>query len=238
MMRRGLALLVATLGCLAQAEPVRLATGDYAPLTGEAEPGGGLLSRLVLAAYAAQGASVQLSFLPWQRGHNDTLKGFYEATFPYVKNTQREASFLFSAPIFVDTIRLFGPVEAAKPLAWKGRAICVPLGFNVQHIQAFAKAQGATLEQPATLLNCFQLLQLGRVQGVWASETVAEYVTRGQAAFQYQPLKLGVDYRVEYFLMVPKSASGAAGAVARFNTGLAQIRKSGEYKKILGRLAS
>ena len=218
-----------------RADTVLLATGDYPPLSGEEEPGGGMLAQVVTAAYGSQGTTVRLNYLPWQRGYNEALNGFYVGTFPYVKNVEREAAFLFSHAIFTDTTRLFGLANASLPMRWSGKSVCVPLGYNVQHIESFVQANAARLERPASMGNCFQLLQMGRVQGVWSSETVAEQVTRAMRVkgFQYKPLMLDVDYAVDYYLMVPRVHPDAVGLIARFNAGLALVRKSGAYKKIM-----
>lgn len=217
------------------ADTVLLATGDYPPLTGEEEPGGGLLSQVVNAAFATQGATVRLVYLPWKRGYSETLSGFYVDTFPYVKNTEREAIFLFSKALFTDTIRLFGLTNASLPMRWYGKSVCVPLGYSVQRIQPFVQANAIQLERPSSMANCFQLLQMGRVQAVWSSEIVAEQVTRSLRAsgFQYKPLLSNVDYAVDYHLMVPRVHPDAIGVIARFNTGLALVHKTGTYKKIL-----
>jgi len=236
----GLGLTMALAGTAARADTVMLAAGDYPPLAGESEPSGGLLTQVVVAAYAAQGATVQLTYLPWQRGYNETLSGFYTGTFPYVKNAERDALFLYSHALYTDTIRLFALGNATLPVRWSGKSICVPLGYGIQQIQAFALANAARLERPPSMVNCFQLLQLGRVQGVWSSELVAEQVTRPlrAAGLQYKPLMLDVDYPVDYYLIVPRVHPDAAGVISRFNAGLALVRKSGVVKKILGPLAS
>lgn len=230
-----LGLSLAGLTVVAQAEIVRLATGDYPPLLGEREPGGGLLSQVVVAAFATQGADARLSYLPWQRGFNETRSGDYTATFPYVKNAEREANFLFSSVLLSDNIRMFGLSTMGMTPQWAGKSICVPLGYNIQQVQRFAMAQSAQLERPASMLDCFQLLQLGRVQAVWSSETVAEYITRPlrAAGLKYKPLHSDADYTVDYFLIVPKTHPDAANLVQRFNLGLATIQKSGVFKKLM-----
>ncbi len=235
LLRAVLGLSLAGFAVLAQAQIVRLATGDYPPLAGESEPGGGLLSQAVVAAFATQGADARLSFLPWQRGFNETRNGDYTATFPYVKNAEREVDFLFSKVLYSDNIRMFGLSSLGATPQWAGKSICVPLGYNIQRVQRFALAQAAKLERPATMLDCFQLLQLGRVQAVWASETVAEHITRPlrAAGLKYRPLYLEVDYTVDYFLIVPKRQPDAANVIQRFNLGLADIHRSGVFKKIM-----
>lgn len=236
----GLVLMLALAGTPARADTVALATGEYPPLSGAAEPGGGLLAQVVVAAYAAVGDTVQLSFLPWQRGYNETLAGSYTGSFPYVKNAEREAQYLYSNPLLGDKIRLFALEAATQPLSWNGKSICVPLGYNIHQIQLFAQAHAARLERPTSMASCFQLLQLGRVQGVWSSEIVAEQVTRPlrAAGLHYKPLMLDIDYPVQYHLIVPRARADAADVIARFNSGLALARKSGVVKKILGPLAA
>lgn len=217
------------------AQIVRLATGDYPPLAGEGEPGGGLLSQAVVAAFSTQGANARLSFLPWQRGFNETRNGDYTATFPYVKNPEREVDFLFSKVLYSDNILMFGLSSLGAKPQWAGKSICIPLGYNTLQVQRFVQAHAAQLARPASMLDCFQLLQVGRVQAVWASETVAEHITRPlrAAGLKYKPLYSEVDYTVDYFLIVPKRQPDAATVVQRFNTGLAEIRKSGLFKKIM-----
>ena len=111
----GLGLILALACAPARADTVALATGEYPPLSGAAEPGGGLLAQVVVAAYAAVGVTVQLSYLPWQRGYNETLAGTYTGSFPYVKNAEREALYLYSNPMLTDTIRMFALDTATQP---------------------------------------------------------------------------------------------------------------------------
>ena len=217
------------------AQALSLATGEYAPFVSQDLPGGGVLSRIVVAAFKSQGSDVTLTYLPWQRGYDATRKGNFQGTYPYVKNAERQADFLFSGPIFVDIIRLFGLAALPRDTSWTDKLICVPLGFAIQQIQPFAQAHGARLERPSSMVHCFQLLQRGRVQGVWSSEAVAEHETRSLRAqgLQYRALMLDVDYPVEYFLIVPKRQNGAVEMLDRFNAGLNALRKSGAYRKIV-----
>ena len=108
-----------------------------------------LLAQVMTAAYAAQDATVRLTYLPWQRGYNETLSGFNVGTFPYAKNAEQ--------------------------------------------VERSMRASG----------------------------------------FQYKPLMLDVDYAVDDYLMVPRVHPDSIGVIARFKAGLALVRKSGAYKKIM-----
>ena len=65
----GAALLSLLLCASLRAEVLHLATGDdYAPFTGKALPGQGILTQVVRAALAEQGMAITLDWLPWNRG--------------------------------------------------------------------------------------------------------------------------------------------------------------------------
>jgi len=83
-------LLSVALVSSAVADSWRLVTGDdYAPFTGESLPAGGMLTQVVQSALAAAGISNTLDWRPWNRGYLQTLRGDYDATFPYVRSVQR-----------------------------------------------------------------------------------------------------------------------------------------------------
>ena len=86
---------------LASAAPVQLVTGDdYAPFTDRELPQGGMLTELVQQALLQAGHQPKLSWLPWKRGYQATLRGQFDVTFPYLKTAEREADYLFSAPLY------------------------------------------------------------------------------------------------------------------------------------------
>ena len=221
----------------AQGTTISLATGDYAPFSSSSEPGNGLVSAVVSAAFETQGVTPKLAFLPWQRGYKETLAGNHVATFPYVPNQERIEAFWFSKPVYTDTIRLFAQESTARDVKWSGKGICVPFGYNTEHIQKFATEQQARLERPADMGNCFEMLQLGRVQAVWSSEAVAEAVTVPLRAkgLRYKPLMLPVDYQVEYFLIFPRTQADSKEWLSRFNAGLALIQRNGTYARLTAR---
>lgn len=105
------------LGCLllgffcchsAFGEHLRLVTADdYAPFTGRALPAGGMLTQVVHAALAQVNLDSTLDWQPWNRGYLKTLRGEYDATFPYVHTLQREQEYFYSAPLLVVEQHIF-----------------------------------------------------------------------------------------------------------------------------------
>lgn len=221
----------------AQTANVELVTGDYPPFSSEEAPAMGALSEVVVAAFKEQGISAQLRFMPWQRGYMETRNGLHTGTFPYVKNDERQRDFLFSLPLYPDVVRIFVPSETDATIDWAGKAICVPQGYNIARVAPFIESQQARMERPPDMLNCFQMLQRGRVQAVWSSETVAEFVTRDlrRDGLRFKPLALGMEYPVELYLIISRQLPQAQQWLERFNTGLARIQKNGAYAKILTR---
>lgn len=219
----------------AQSNSVELVTGDYPPFSSEEAPAMGALSEVVVAAFKEQGLSAQLRFMPWQRGYMETRNGLHTATFPYVKNDERQRDFWFSQPLYPDVVRLFVPSDADATMDWAGKAICVPQGYNMARVAPFIESQQARVERPPDMLNCFQMLQRGRVQAVWSSETVAEFVTRDlrREGLRFKPLTLGLEYPVELYLIISRQLPQAQQWLERFNAGLAKIQKNGSYAKIL-----
>lgn len=221
----------------AQAGTVALATGEYPPFSSEGAPAMGLLSEVVSAAFKAQGFATSLRFMPWQRGYTETRNGTHLATFPYVKNEERQRDFLYSQPLYPDVVRLFVREDAEPDIDWSGKSICVPLGYNVARVGPFVEERQARMERPPEMFNCFQMLQRGRVFAVWSSETVAEFVTRGlrQDGLRFKPLTLGLEYPVELYLIISRQLPQAQQWLERFNTGLGRIQKNGTYAQIVVR---
>lgn len=221
----------------AQAGTVALVTGEYPPFTSEEAPAMGLLSEVVSAAFKAQGFETTLRFMPWQRGYTETRNGMHMATFPYVKNEERQRDFLYSQPLYPDVVRLFVREDAEPAIDWSDKSICVPLGYNLARVGPFMEERQARMERPPEMLNCFQMLQRGRVFAVWSSETVAEFVTRGlrKEGLRIKPLSLGLEYPVELYLIMSRQLPQARQWLERFNTGLGRIQKNGAYAQILVR---
>lgn len=71
-LRGSLATASLVLGSLAplaaQADPLVIATGEYAPFTGESLPEGGLVNGLVNRIAQEAGVEVEFEYMPWKRG--------------------------------------------------------------------------------------------------------------------------------------------------------------------------
>ncbi len=81
---------------ISQARPeILFAVGEWPPMIAENAIGYGILARRVSAVFEAMGYQVRYEFLPWQRAYQNTQRGEYAATFPWVWSDQRDKQVLF-----------------------------------------------------------------------------------------------------------------------------------------------
>lgn len=240
---------VRTLTCLllslvlctsALAEPLRLVTGDdYAPFTGKALPAGGMLTQVVRAALEAGGVSSTLDWQPWNRGYLKTLRGDYDATFPYVRSAQRELEYLYSEPLFTPQQHIFSRagevIEVTDIASMLGKRLCFPLGWQPPVVLQQLLDQGQlTRHSPLGLKECAQLLLLARDDFFISDRRLGEAALQSTgapaSAFRRSSDTLSSS---ALHLIVPRQHPRAAALIAQFNQGLAALQASGEYQRLI-----
>ena len=233
-------LLSLTLSVGAHGAEVQLVTGDdYAPLTGKSLAGAGVLSGVVQAAFAQSGMPSSLAWQPWKRGYLMTRRGEYDATFPYIHAEQRERDFLYSAPLYVSEQHLFSRADDAlelEQLAHSGRLrLCHPLGWQLPGDLQAQVEQGLLIRHsPPGLAECAQLLLLGRDDLFVADLLLGRYALLATGApLQRFHISRSVLGRQTMPLIVPRSRAGAEALIERFNQGLATLRASGDYQRLI-----
>lgn len=235
------AALLSLLLCVsARAEVLHLATGDdYAPFTGKALPGQGMLTQVVRAALAEQGMAITLDWLPWNRGYLKTRRGEYDATFPYVRSVEREAEFLYSVPLYVAEQFLFSrasdPIEPDDLPASRGRRLCFPLGWQPPLAIEQLIDQGVLQRHaPLGLQECARLLLLQRDDLFIADRTLGDSALRstGAALSQFHRSQTALQSNTLHFI-VSREHPRAAELIERFNQGLEALKVRGEYQRLI-----
>lgn len=224
-----------------RAEVLHLVTGDeYAPFTGKALPGQGMLTQVVQAALAEQGLAMTLDWQPWNRGYLNASRGEYDATFPYVHSTQREQDFLYSAPLYKAEQHLFSRVGDSLELddlsRHKGLRLCYPLGWQPPvAIQRLIDQGALRRHSPLGLKECARLLLLQRDDLFIADRNLGESALRstGVGAERFhRSHALGSN---TLHFIVPRRHPRAAELIERFDHGLDALKASGEYQRIVDR---
>lgn len=238
---RNRALLLSLAVCIgAHGTELQLVTGDhYAPLTGRALSGGGMLTAVVQAALERSGNASSLAWQPWKRGYMMTLRGEYDATFPYIRANQREQVFLYSAPLYVSEQHLFSRVEEAVEVndltGVSGGRLCLPLGWQLPAaVQALVDQRVLIRHSPRGLNECARLLLLGRDDFFLADLQLGLHALQStgtpQARFHVSGSVLS---RQTMHLIVSRSRPDAAQLIERFDRGLQALRESGDYQRLI-----
>jgi polar amino acid transport system substrate-binding protein len=207
---------------------VRLVSGpDYAPLVNDQDATGGITTDLIRRALASQGYEIEVSFQPWMRGAQNTKRGFFDGTFPYAKSPTREEDFLFSEPFYTSPMRLFvrkdRHYKSSKEIRYK--RICSPLGYDHSKLSEFMEKNHLSLVQPVNLEACFEMLHLGRIEGVPLLEHVGWNIIAKQDKYRDEFTTIESHVKdAKYFLMVGKSNPRAQEILKAFNKGLKSIR--------------
>jgi polar amino acid transport system substrate-binding protein len=226
----------------ALAAPLRLVTGDdYAPFTGKALPAGGMLTQVVRAALQRSSIDSSLDWQPWKRGYMKTLRGDYDATFPYVHTPQREEVFLYSEPLFVAEQHIFSRagqvIEINDVRSMQGLRLCYPLGWQPPPIIQQLLDDGQLRRHSPTGLNeCARLLLMDRDDFFISDRRLGETALQltGVPLEQFRRSDSAINSSTLH-LIVPRSHPQAAVIIAQFNQGLAQLRASGDYQRLLER---
>lgn len=226
----------------ALAAPLRLVTGDdYAPFTGKALPAGGMLTQVVRAALQRSSIDSSLDWQPWKRGYMKTLRGDYDATFPYVHTPQREEVFLYSEPLFVAEQHIFSRagqvIEINDVPSMQGLRLCYPLGWQPPPIIQQLLDDGQLRRHSPTGLNeCARLLLMDRDDFFISDRRLGETALQltGVPLEQFRRSDSAINSSTLH-LIVPRSHPQAAVIIAQFNQGLAQLRASGDYQRLLER---
>lgn len=242
------AALCAVLGALAAAavspghavDRLALVTGeDYPPFADARAPGGGLAVLLVQQVAERMGVTAEVETAPWRRGYEETLRGRFDATFPYVRTPERERDFLYSEPLFQVRQSVFMPT--ARRFAYrghadlKGRRVCTPLGYApAPVIQALIDSREAERVVAPSAASCPGLLVADRADYFIQDLRIGQALV-GKAGLAHEVVAVsdppfGV---ADIHFIVPRSRADAAGLIARFNAALAQVRTSGDYDRLL-----
>lgn len=240
MLQRLLIYLLSGLCLCAQAADLRLVTGDdYAPFTGQALPGGGMLTQVVEAVLDERSIVHSLDWRPWNRGYLKTLQGEYDATFPYVRTPQREQEYLYSAALFVAEQHIFSraaePIEPDDPASLQGRRLCYPLGWQPPKILQTLLDQGLlTRHSPTGLKECARLLLLGRDDFFISDRRLGETALRltGADPSLFRRSASAISNSTLH-LIVPRSHPQGPQLIEQFNLGLRTLQDSGRYQQLL-----
>jgi polar amino acid transport system substrate-binding protein len=220
---------------------VHLVTGnDYPPFTDETLQARGMITEIVELAFREVGYQAAITFRPWKRGYEETKKGIFVGTFPYIKTEERLKDFYFSQPINTVYTRIFvtkdSPFTKLEDL--KGKRICVPLGYGITMAIDNMLAYESTRQEgnPVNLESCLRMMLSGRKDFFIINEMhgwmtiqntfhTKEYFRTLDTVFE----------EVSHHLIVSKTYPDGEKILEQFNKGLEKLKKNSNLNKIINR---
>jgi polar amino acid transport system substrate-binding protein len=229
------------LATYASANTITLVTGNnYAPFTDQKLPNRGMTTEIVELAFQEAGFKPIIEFRPWKRGYEETKKGRFAATFPYIKTEERLRDFYYSDPINTVHTRIFvvkdSPIQQIEDL--RGRRLCVPLGYAVS--KRFAELIQKDIDyedsSPTNLPRCLKMMLLGRKDFFIINEITGWMTIQKTFSTKERFRTLDTIFEEEtHHLIVSKAYPNAINILNQFNQGLASLKRKGALTQIINR---
>jgi polar amino acid transport system substrate-binding protein len=218
--------------------PLVLVTDEYPPYVQAGGGRPGLLTEVVTAAFAEAGVETRIKYRPWRRCALMIREGEAFGAYPYGRTDRRAAYALFSDPIWICRNVFFYLKERL------GEFDCTSLddlgeyliaGTSGHYYEDVFKEKGLTVDYaPGEASGVRRLWE--RRAALFAEDelvgwTLINRIFPGQAhLFGSTPTPWNLNPQ---HLMVSKAYPGARELLARFNKGLAAIRRDGTYDRLV-----
>ncbi|MBT2865826.1 transporter substrate-binding domain-containing protein [Chromobacterium violaceum] len=226
--------------CRAMAAELLIATGEYAPWTGEQLPDGGYVNRVVREAFAREGVQVRFAYMPWARALEALRNGNAQASSFWYDDPVKAKEFLYSAPISEHRELLFHRKDVTVP-PWRKLRDLRGLRFGATHGYTYT-AEFRQLMKQGTLnveeanddkINLLKMLA-GRIELFpldeftgWQLLTSDAFPRGAHDLVTTEARPFSIQYG---HLLMPRSARNEQ-LMARFNAGLARLRADGTLER-------
>ncbi|MDK1289871.1 substrate-binding periplasmic protein [Pseudoalteromonas umbrosa] len=219
---------------------INIATGEYPPFTGSQLVDDGFVNHIIRLAFATQGMQVSFVYLPWKRSFHAAKLGQFDMASYWVCESEYQKHFYCSDEIYQGELKMYFRKETPLP-NWEKLKDLQPyrigatLGY--EYVPEFHKAikndELDVLMVSNDQLNLNMLLN-NRVDLILLNETVMETLLKEQFSTEYQKLlqahpKPFLKYRAQ--VLFPKVLNNSPQLRKAFNSGLQQLKESGELSK-------
>lgn len=226
-----------------QASPLKLASGEYIPYSGEKIPKQGISTLVVKAIFKELKQDINTEFMPWNRAMMLLKNSAVAGSYPWNLNSERLKDNYFSQPIhhyrhlaFTKKGRDFKTESSLT-----GKTLCVPNGWDLSIYESLIKNRKMQLTTPGTIESCFNMLALERVDIVFMNELVGLAVLDRLFGSQSPIVATEKDYFkkvVSLHFIVSRKYPDAKRIISDFNRGLEKIKANGVYDSIISSLSN
>ncbi|WP_338668367.1 substrate-binding periplasmic protein [Pseudodesulfovibrio methanolicus] len=220
------------------AGPVVLVTDEYPPyvLTKGARPG--LLTEIVQAAFAEAGLETKVLYRPWRRSAMMVREGDAFAAYPYARTEKRAGYAWFSESIWVCRNVFFylkGRFDEFDYTSLDALRGYIIAGTSGHYYEEIFKEKGLTVDyapgEASGVRRLWELRAAFFAEDELVGWTLINRIFPSRAdLFGSTPTPWNLNPQ---HLMVSKNYPGARELLARFNAGLAAIRRDGTYDRLV-----
>ncbi len=211
-----------------QAEPVKLANGEWAPYQSEQLKHGGFITQFTKEVFEAAGYQVDYTYMPWKRGFEEAKDGKYDGSIIWSKNAEREADFLFSDPIIRLSTSLFQqtgkdmPISGMADLAGKRVGGMIGYTYGTEEMEESGQLK---IERVSDAENNMKKLLAGRLDFVLEDTDVGkELILNMGIQDKVKPNPTTINQR-DYYLIISKKSPRAQELIDAFNRGMAKLNE-------------
>ncbi len=222
------------------AEPtVKIATGEWPPFMSKNLTNYGFITHIVTESFAMEGVKAEYLFYPWARAMQNVKRGEVNASSAWYCSKEREQSFLFSDPLFLEQQVFFHLAD--NPFDWKtiddlkGKRIGATIGYF--YGEDFKKGEDSKLYEVERVSSDeinFKKLLAGRIDAALASLFVGNDILKknfspkdiSKITSHSQPIHNG-----PLHLIFPKTTNGKKWLTV-FNKGLGKMKAGGRIDTI------
>lgn len=233
-----LALLLLCIPLSLTAREIVLTATEFPPYTTTSLPQDGVMVALARAAFARRGFELKVDFRPWARALSETQAGRFAGVMALWYSPERAGKLYYSLPLFSTTVGFYSrcdrPVDVSQLPALRPLRIGTVRGYK--NPDSFEQARLLGQDANDDLLNLRKLAvgrldlalmdrELGRYLLQRESELIDAELCWQEPAVEVMPLHIGFSKRHPQGGML----------LTEFNSGMTELRQSGEYARILRR---
>jgi polar amino acid transport system substrate-binding protein len=223
-------------------EHILLATGEWAPFSGEKLDSHGVASAVVSAVLREMGYEPEFRFMPWARAEqtalaNDTNRGV-RATFPYAFTPERAAAFYYSKPIFSIELSIFYNARRNPSAASIAKAddlskfVIVPIS-GYRYPPEVEKFVGGGPVVESNLAAFKQLLDSDRSLVVLEATRVGEDILAGWLGTDADAIATApLHFNTPIHLIASKRNPNNSPFIRQFDEALAHVQRSGTLRQV------
>ncbi|WP_024302082.1 ABC transporter substrate-binding protein [Pseudogulbenkiania sp. MAI-1] len=237
-MWRVLALLLGLmLSAPAWSEKITAAADPYPPFADPSHPKQGISLQIIRAAYATQGYTVEMHFVPWARAIAGVKNGEYDILPNTWWTQERTAFLLYSDPYMKNEIKFIkrkgDPFEYKGLGSLTGKTVGIVRGYG--YGDEFLNAANFNRPEVVEVMQNIKKLVLGRIDLTLEDEVVARWIIKHDAPNLLQQIEFTHNALSTQQLHVTSGLKNPRhkAIIEAFNKGLATIKANGTFDKIL-----